>query len=185
MSSQRLQITPANNTVGMNFATISMSRMHIQAGELRKAEEEELAGKLRAQVQQRREAAQQKMKRRAKARVRQDSDEEVDAEKNESQGAPLFCASAIIPGLLCSYCMTIPCVSLDCTRQAQLRTVYVAVPSFLQNFQILCSGCITMIHCIVSLAHLWSAELSLQAMIKNIHCATVLREFACRGIERC
>lgn len=58
----------------------------VQAGELRKAEEAQLADKLRSQVQQRREAAQQKMKRRAQARPRQDSDEDV-APRNDTPGA--------------------------------------------------------------------------------------------------
>lgn len=48
----------------------------MQAIELRKEEEAQLADKLRSQVQQRREVAQQKMKRRAQARPRQDSDDE-------------------------------------------------------------------------------------------------------------
>lgn len=59
----------------------------VQAGELRKAEEAQLADKVRSQVQQRREAAQHKMKRRAQARPRQDSDEDVALPQTDTPGA--------------------------------------------------------------------------------------------------
>lgn len=59
----------------------------MQAIELRKEEEAQLADKLRSQVQQRREVAQQKMKRRAQARPRQDSDDEPAAPQADAKGA--------------------------------------------------------------------------------------------------